>query len=279
MQIVKRINTSAVLCVDGNGNQVVAFGRGLGFRDVGGEVPLAEIQRTFYNVDSRYVALVNELSDELLELTSDAIDMSTGLLSYEVSSNLPFILADHIAYAIKRKEQKIAVHMPLSFDVRQQYPVEYKIGEYVLKLIRKRLGVRLPPHEAVGIAMAFINNMADRPSSSSGDRAAENLYVQILDESTGVIEKQLNIQVDREGFDYARFATHLQYLFNRLNSGENLTSENVKMYAPLKDEFPEISDCADKIASVFVRLTGRHLTDEEKLYLMMHINRIASKTR
>lgn len=37
--------------------------------------------------------------------------------------------------------------------------------------------------------------------------------------------------------------------------------------------------CADDIASVLSRLTGRELIDEERLYLMMHINRIASKTR
>lgn len=164
MEIVKRINTSAVLCVDGNGRQLVAFGRGLGFKNVGDEVPLSEIQRTFYNVSSRYIALVDEVPDELLELTSDVIDMSTGLLPYEVSPNLPFILADHIAYAVKRKEQNIVVRMPLSFDVRQQYPVEFKIGEYALRIIRKRLNVRLPAHEAVGIAMAFINNMADSDS-------------------------------------------------------------------------------------------------------------------
>ena len=121
MEIVKRINTSAVLCVDGNGRQLVAFGRGLGFKNVGDEVPLS--------VSSRYIALVDEVPDELLELTSDVIDMSTGLLSYEVSPNLPFILADHIAYAVKRKEQNIVVRMPLSFDVRQQYPVEFRIGE------------------------------------------------------------------------------------------------------------------------------------------------------
>lgn len=61
MEIVKRINTSAVLCVDGNGRQLVAFGRGLGFKNVGDEVPLSEIQRTFYNVSSRYIALVDEV--------------------------------------------------------------------------------------------------------------------------------------------------------------------------------------------------------------------------
>ena len=277
MEIVKRINTSAVLCVDGNGRQLVAFGRGLGFKNVGEEVPLSEIQRTFYNVSSRYVALVDEVPDELLELTSDVIDMSTGLLPYEVSPNLPFILADHIAYAVKRKEQNIVVCMPLSFDVRQQYPVEFKIGEYALRIIRKRLNVRLPAHEAVGIAMAFINNMAD--SREMAEEVSADVYDRVLEESTIAVEKRLGIQVNREGFDYARFATHLQYLFNRLNSGESISSDNRKMYLSLKDEYPVASMCADDIASVLSRLTGQELIDEERLYLMMHINRIASKRR
>ncbi|RHL37389.1 PRD domain-containing protein [Collinsella sp. AF37-9] len=279
MEIVKRINTSAVLCVDGNGRQLVAFGRGLGFKNVGDEVPLSEIQRTFYNVSSRYIALVDEVPDELLELTSDVIDMSTGLLSYEVSPNLPFILADHIAYAVKRKEQNIVVRMPLSFDVRQQYPVEFRIGEYALKIIRKRLNVRLPAHEAVGIAMAFINNMADSDSCEVVKEFSADIYDRVLEESTVAVENRLGIQVDREGFDYARFATHLQYLFNRLNSGESIVSDNRKMYLSLKKEYPVASMCADDIASVLSRLTGRELIDEERLYLMMHINRIASKTR
>ena len=142
--------------------------------------------------------------------------MSTGLLPYEVSPNLPFILADHIAYAVKRKEQNIVVRMPLSFDVRQQYPVEFKIGEYALRIIRKRLNVRLPAHEAVGIAMAFINNMADSDSCEVVKEFSADIYDRVLEESTVAVENRLGIQVDREGFDYARFATHLQYLFNRL---------------------------------------------------------------
>ena len=51
------------------------------------------------------------------------------------------------------------------------------------------------------------------------------------------------------------------------------------MYLSLKDEYPVASMCADDIASALSRLTGQELVDEEKLYLMMHINRIASKTR
>ena len=127
--------------------------------------------------------------------------------------------------------------------------------------------------------MAFINNMADSDSCELAEELSADIYDRVLEESTVAVEKRLDIQVDREGFDYARFATHLQYLFNRLNSGESIVSDNRKMYLSLKDEYPVASMCADDIASVLSRLTGQELIDEERLYLMMHINRIASKAR
>ena len=127
--------------------------------------------------------------------------------------------------------------------------------------------------------MAFINNMADSDSCELAEEFGTDVYDRVLEESTIAVERRLGIQVDREGFDYARFATHLQYLFNRLNSGESIVSDNRKMYLSLKDEYSVASACADDIASVLSRLTGQELIDEERLYLMMHINRIASKAR
>ena len=31
MKVVRKINNNAVICIDGNGNEVVAFGKGIGF--------------------------------------------------------------------------------------------------------------------------------------------------------------------------------------------------------------------------------------------------------
>lgn len=82
--------------------------------------------------------------------------------------------------------------------------------------------------------MAFINNMADSDSCEVVKEFSADIYDRVLEESTVAVENRLGIQVDREGFDYARFATHLQYLFNRLNSGESIVSDNRKMYLSLK---------------------------------------------
>ncbi len=276
MKIIKRINTSAVLCSDNNGRQLVAFGRGIGYNAViGTEIELSRIQRTFYNVDLRYISMLNEVDDVLLEAAAYLVDVSSGMLSYDLSPNLPFILADHISYAIKRTEQGIDINMPLSFDVRQQYPLEYKLGEYGVSYVNRITGSKLPLTEAVGIAMAFVNN---RATDISG-RDTTALFQSVLEDSVQVIEQNLCINVDREGFDFARYATHLQYLYERLRSGESINSSNVEMYQEIKEQYPQISACVDEICSVIQKRMGIMPSKEERLYLMMHVNRIAAKSR
>lgn len=43
MRTIKKINTSAVLCVDDDGRQLIALGKGLGFRWMDEEVKLKDI--------------------------------------------------------------------------------------------------------------------------------------------------------------------------------------------------------------------------------------------
>lgn len=275
MKLIKKINTSAVLCSDNNGRQLVAFGKGLGFGEIGDDIEVGRVQRTFYNVSKRYIELINELPLEVVELSSRIVDVSSGLLRYEVSTNLPFILADHIAYALERTKKGVRVRMPLSYDVAQQYPVEYKIGEYALKLIRDTFGMVLPKDESAGIAMAFINNRIG--AEADCEDSSVDCFDQILEECVGIIECDLSCTIRRESFNFARFATHLQYLFERLTTGQSLNSGNVELYNMARDRYPLISSCADRIRLVFKRELDTDLTDEETLYLMMHINRIVDR--
>ena len=275
MRLIKKINTSAVLCVDGDGRQLVVMGRGLGFCEIGEQIDLDRVQRTFYDVSPLYVGMISELPEDVLEFSSQLVDVSMGLISYELSPNIAFILADHIAFAIKRARERIAVSMPLSYDLKQQYPVEYRIGQYAVKRINRQFDLHLPPQEAVGIAMAFINNMASPAESQKVKDDAQ--FEAILEEATRLVERDLHVQVDRETVNYARFATHIQYLYQRAAAGGAIESVNESMYGPVSAEYPEVAACSDHISDVFLEHLGRTLSDEEKLYLMLHVNRIAVK--
>ena len=52
MQVIKKINNNFAICVDGEGNELIAFGKGIGFPKVPYEIEdLSVINRTFYDID------------------------------------------------------------------------------------------------------------------------------------------------------------------------------------------------------------------------------------
>ena len=113
MRAIQRINHNAAICEDGAGRQLIALGRGIGFGDMPHGVDLDVITRTFYGIDSKYLAFIDEVDPEVLEFSAQLADIATGQLSYELSPNLPITLADHIQFAIKRAREHMVVSLPL----------------------------------------------------------------------------------------------------------------------------------------------------------------------
>ena len=81
--------------------------------------------------------------------------------------------------------------------------------------------------------------------------------------------------VDRESFAFARFTTHIRYLIDRVQKGEPIESENSGLYEVLAEQYPRSVACAQAIAAEIEAAYGEALTEEELVYLIMHINRIA----
>lgn len=70
MVVVKNINNNVSLCLDGNGKEVIVFGKGVGFLKPPSEVPLNKIERTFYNVSSHYLSILNDVPENILNFTA-----------------------------------------------------------------------------------------------------------------------------------------------------------------------------------------------------------------
>lgn len=274
MRIIKKINSSAVMCIDDDGRQLVALGRGIGFCEVGSTLGIDRIERTFYDVDARYLEALGSLPREIVEFASQFADIASGMFSYELSPNIAFILADHIAFAIKRARENIAFKTPLAFDVAQQYPLEYRLGTLIVQRIESTFNVRLAEDEAAGMVMVLINNITKPGDSESACDGHE--FCRFLERATLLIERIMRVKIDRSSFNYARYATHLQYLFRRVKAGEAIESSNAPMYASLKESYPAERRCAERIEKLIVQETGKGLSDEEKLYLLLHVNRIVS---
>lgn len=279
VQVVSKINNNAILCKDDDGRDVVAFGRGLGFCDLGSQVDLSKVQRTFYDVDAQGMTLLQDIDAEVFSLSSQVIDLVRDVLPYRLSPNIVFVLADHLAFALKRTREGIAVRMPLSFDVEQHFPQEYQIGELVRRRMSRLFDVSLPPSESAGIALCFVNN-AYTPAEDEGPTGAGSsgpAFDDLLECSLGIIERTAHISIDRTSFNFSRFATHLLYLYNRIQDRDGLAGDNAVLYATVRDEYPAASESVDRIAEAILSMFKAEISDEEKLYLVLHVNRLCEK--
>ena len=276
MRGLRKINNNAVICLDSTGQEMIAMGKGIGFGTLPREIPLAQVERTFYNVDERYLGVLRDLPPDVLDFSARLLDIARNELPYTLSPNAILTLADHIAFTIERARRNIRVKMPLAYDVEQLYPAEYRIGQYAVKRIQKEFQVGLPGAEAVGIAINLLNARVDGDSApdAAGAGCTDS---ERLEDITEMVENHFNLIVQRDSFNYSRYATHMQYLFGRIHTSKTIASGNSQMYDSIRAEFPDVAACAEEIAAHIQRKWGCALPEEEKLYLILHINRICIK--
>jgi beta-glucoside operon transcriptional antiterminator len=274
MRAVKKINNNVAVCEDGMGNELIAFGKGIGFPTMPYEInDLKKIDRTFYNISNNFLGLMNEISEEIVEFSAEMVNIINGKEN-SYNQNVLLTLADHISFALERKRKGIKIQMPLAYEVKQRYPKEMEYGRYILKELNRRFNENLNQEEAVGLALNLVNarleNMAYKDK-------VENCEEQTIEDITQIIEHKLDFTVDRESFNYNRFITHLQYLLKRINGNQYIESDNQSMYDVIANEYRKMAECVEIINEYLVKKFNCSLTDEEKLYLIMHVNRVYCK--
>lgn len=270
MKIIKKINTSAAIALDSAGQEVVVFGKGIGFPAVPYELTdLSIIERMFYDVNSCYFGLIESLPKGIIMVSAEIAEMAEKELGADLNKNLPFTLADHLNFAIERLKKGIDLTNAIAYDIRHFYPKEAKLGEKGLVILKEQVHITLPSSEAVNIAMHLIN-----AESKVDDIGSVMKTTKILGEVERIMKDILNIEIDRESYEYSRFVAHLRYLVQRLSTNEHTEPKNKAMLSSLSREYRQIYKCAKEVANYLEGTWGWKCNDDEILYLMLHINRV-----
>ena len=270
MKVIKNINNNVSLCLDSKGKQVVAFGKGIGFVKAEHEVPLSQIDRTFYELDDLNLSSLQNVSAKSISLAIAIIDEASDVLKVEYPSSAYLMMADHIDFMLERRQNNIYLDMPIIEDIKHLYPEEMQLAYETLKRIEESEKVHLPRNEAGILALHFINDRAHEPQ----DKVNTSL---IADHTLQIIEECLNCKICMESFSCSRYKTHLDYLIRRCFKNEQLNTTNIEMYEELIRQYPETYECVNKIACYFDESLSITLTEEEKMYLVLHINRLISR--
>lgn len=275
MRAVRSINNNIAVCVDSAGNELIAMGKGIGYGALPREVSLEEITHTYYNVDPKVLLGVAEIPADVMTFAADLAERARNELPYQLSPNLAFTFADHIAFALRRAREGIYVSMPLAFDVEQSYPDEYRIARQAVRRLRREFKVALRDAEAAGIALNMVN--ARTASATAAEVARAQRDEDMLEDITEIVETEFGITVNRASFAFSRYATHMGYLFGRLHAGKSLDGANLELYADVRVDYPQVDACVEKICEHIRDAWGCEVTDEERLYVFIHVNRLRAK--
>jgi len=117
--------------------------------------------------------------------------------------------------------------------------------------------------------MHFINAEAE-----SGDMHSLMLSMQVIAKVNEIVESSLHIQLDKDSYNYSRFATHLRYLIQRLQAGVQTDNISSNLRRTLMREYPDIYACTLKVVEYLKNTYGWDCNDDEVVYLIMHIQRV-----
>lgn len=275
---IKRIINNNILCViDEKGGESIVTGRGLGFgRKVGQFVDPAAVEKVYRmedkSVQRRLRELVEQIPLEHLRLTEEMIAEIRKVITQPLNESLLITLADHVSFAIQRKAQGIEFKNPLAGSILCYYPAEYQMGRKCLEMIRERCGVELNPDEAAFIALHIVNAELNTNMSEMYD------ITRMIEGVIQVVEYYYGRPFDRDSLDFSRFVVHLRYFAQRIFQDKTMpdgTDEQDILFRRLVARNSKVHyKCAQHIAEYIASAYHKQLSEEELIYLTIHLRRI-----
>ena len=272
MKIIKKINNNFALAQDDQGRALVAYGKGIGFPSMPYQLDdLSKIDRTFYDVQAEHIPMFMNADEKVISVAMNILDYARLHVQADIADYLYYVLVDHISFTIDRYKNKIYVPMKLSTEIRYNYAKEYEAGLAARRMINRKFDISLPKDEAAIIAMHIVE--AEQSNQKSGREISND---DIINQVMEIVAGELNIVVNPDDFNVYRFHTHLKYLIQRVDDQE-INSQNVELYEVISEKYPEVNKCTEKVVSYLSGILGREINREEKLYLMLHINRFKDR--
>lgn len=275
ISVVKSIiNNNIVIVKDFNGREVIAIGKGLGFKKHKNEfVYPHEVMKTYVLVGKTVngmFTLFEEVPFDVIEIAQKIIDYASNQLGITFNVNLLSGLADHINFSMMQYKQGLQTSKLVNEEVKRFYKEEYLIGIYAVNLINEKFNIKLPKDEATSIAFHLITATENKSNHQA------LVIMQGVSDIIKIVENYLGSQLNEDTFIYSRFVIHLKFFLGSIlsNQIENTNFELNSIFVRLNTKYKEVRICIQEITKYVLEHFHYHCRDEDCIYLMIHIVRL-----
>lgn len=277
MKIAKILNNNVVIVLDEYQREQVVMGRGLSFQKRPGDVADERRIEKVFSLQSdelvrRLSELLNQIPLEVMTACDRIINLAIGRLG-KLQDSLYITLTDHCYFAIERMKKGIVIRNVLLWEIKRLYPKEFQLGQEARAILAKRLGVELPEDEAGFIALHLVTAQLDGELTEVMD------ITKVMQEILHIVKYQLQQEYDEESLSYHRFVTHLKFFSQRLLTRTVVEDDDLALHKAVRENYSLAWKCAEKIKQHLVNNYHRELTNEEIMFLALHIERIRKDRR
>lgn len=273
MRITRIINNNVIVAVDDRGREMVLMGKGIGFQmKPGNETDPERVEKKFARFDEKQIVhfqrLAEEIPYEYMHMAMEIIDYAAISLNKELNENIYIALTDHLNFAINRIRQGIVLNNSMLWEIRHYYNHEYRIGLEAIAIIRRYTGVEMPEDEAGFIAMHILDSELDL------DRKGSNLMTKIIQNTLNIVKYHFGLVIDADSLDYERFVMHLKFFIQRAIHQQESRIWDKGLMDMIRAQYLEAYECAGKVAAYIEKTTPYSVSEEEMVYLTVHIQRL-----
>lgn len=272
MKILKVINNNVVSALDSRRREVLISGKGIGFHKKAGETLIpTEEHKIFICEDevfkNQFENLVETTDYQTIQMAEEIIEQAKQFLGKKLNQNVYITLTDHLNYALERQREGIVIQNALLWEIERFYKPEYEMGLRALSIVAEKTGVMLPRDEAGFLAIHLVTAELD---ANIGMAA---VMPEMIQDMLNIVQYSLGKKLDENSLSYERFITHLKFLLQRVVNGQVYKDLSVEMLRSMREDYKKEYDCALKIKGYLKAKMKFEISEEELLYLTMHISR------
>ncbi|WP_145931513.1 BglG family transcription antiterminator LicT [Yersinia bercovieri] len=273
MRIQRVLNNNVVVAHDFSGKECVVIGKGVGFNKKSSDlVDDACIQKIFRLDEENSFGKANDafqdVPEALFDIVLEIVKQATTRLDRKIHKSVYASLLDHISFAIERTKQGVHIRNMLLWDIKRLYRNEFIIGVSALANIKQRLNIELAEDEAGFIALHLLNSQKDGTMPD-----IENVS-KVIQDILNIVKYHFNIEYEEESINFQRFVTHLKFFSHRLLSNTYVATNDNSLHDIVAEKYAVSYACAKKIDKFIEHDYGRALTDDEMMFLSIHIEHV-----
>lgn len=273
MKILKILNNNAVVCAGPDGFEQIVMGRGIAFQQRAGcIVDETRIEKTFVlkneETNNRFQKFIQDIPMEDILLSEKIIAHAKQHCKKELDDSIYITLTDHLSGALERIRRNITVTNPLTSAIKSFYPEEFQLAVDAIVIINQETGVSFSIDEVAFITMHFVTAELGVGTPEFTD------ILTFVQNVSGIVREYLAVPIDETSLSWQRFLTHLSFFAQRFMTGKERPDREALLYDSVSKAFPKAYDCVKKITAYISEKYSYTVGEDEKTYLMIHVNRL-----